>query len=226
MRRSGVSSQGASARTHNFITMHKNIFATRDKEHRQTALIDAANAVFAERGFDAATTREIAERAGCAEGLIHRYFSGKRGLLLAILDDKAGQIADEFGATLRETDSVREEIEQIIVRDIEAKWEKRDFMRVSVSQAAIDPELGAAIRERVALRQVALIADRLRDHQVAGRIRLDVDIDAIASAIGGIGFATGFMYQIAFGAPREETLNIAKVAAAAIARGISPQQEE
>jgi len=206
--------------------MHRTTFATRDKEHRQTALIDAANAVFAERGFDAATTREIAERAGCAEGLIHRYFAGKRGLLLAILDDKASQVADEFGSNLPETDSLEEEIDQIIVHDIDIKWEKRDFMRVSVSRAAIDPDLGAAIRQRVAQRQVALIASRLRRHQDAGRIRPDVDVEAIASAISGLGFAAGFMYQIAFGAPREETLNIAKVAAAAIARGISSQQEE
>jgi AcrR family transcriptional regulator len=52
----------------------------RDKEKRQRSLIDAANAVFAEHGYDAATTRAVAERAGCSEGLIHRYFGGKRGL--------------------------------------------------------------------------------------------------------------------------------------------------
>ena len=36
----------------------------RDKQRRQRKLIDAANAVFAEHGYDAATTREVAERAG------------------------------------------------------------------------------------------------------------------------------------------------------------------
>ena len=206
--------------------MHKTVFAAKDKEQRQNALIDAANVVFAERGFDAATTREIAERAGCAEGLIHRYFAGKRGLLLAILDHKAKQIADDFGGTLRETDSVHEEIEQILVHDIDAKWEKRDFMRVSVSQAAIDPELGAAIWERMPRRQVALITARLRRHQEAGRIRRDVDVEAIASAISGLGFSAGFMYLVAFGADRDETLHIAKEAAAALARGIATHKEE
>ncbi len=200
-------------------------FAPRDKEQRQIALIEAANAVFAERGFDAATTREIAERAGCAEGLIHRYFAGKRGLLLAIMDHKTLATGTDFASELPLRDSVQEEIEQILLHDIDSKWEKRDFMRVSVSQAAIDPEFGEAVRERVQSRIVGAIAARLRVHQDAGRIRPDVDIDAIASAVSGLGFATGFMARIAFGEPRENCINSARAAAEAIALGIAPHNQ-
>ena len=38
------------------------------------------------RGYEATTNREIAARAGCAEGLIHRYFGGKSGLLFNIVE--------------------------------------------------------------------------------------------------------------------------------------------
>ena len=196
-------------------------FAPKDKELRRQALIHAANAVFAERGFDAATTREIAERAGCAEGLIHRYFSGKRGLLLAILDHRSPTIGPEFGAGLVDTDSVEEDIEQIVLHDIDAKWEKRDFMRVCVSQAAIDPELGAAIRDLIQRRQAAVIATRLQTHRGAGRIRSDVDIEAISNVLSGVGFSAGFMQRIAFGRTKDEVKHIAQEAARAIARGIS-----
>jgi AcrR family transcriptional regulator len=200
-------------------------FAPRDKEQRQIALIEAANAVFAERGFDAATTREIAERAGCAEGLIHRYFAGKRGLLLAILDYKTLATGNDFASELPLRDSVQEEIEQVLLHDIDSKWEKRDFMRVCVSQAAIDPELGEAVRERVQSRIVDAIAARLRAHQDAGRIRPEVDTDALASAISGLGFASGFMARIAFGDSHDKVAATAREAAAAIARGISTQQQ-
>jgi AcrR family transcriptional regulator len=188
--------------------MHKTLFAARDKEQRRSALIEAANAVFAERGYDAATTREIAERAGCAEGLIHRYFNGKRGLLLAILDQRAVQV------------------ERILMHELDSKWERRDFMRVCISQAAIDPETGAAIRERVVDRQVAVIAAKLQAHQNAGRIRPEVDIYAMARTISGIGFATGFMLRVAFGASREEAERIVQGAAGALANGISTEPEE
>jgi AcrR family transcriptional regulator len=200
-------------------------FAPKDKEQRQLALIDAANAVFAERGFDNATTREIAERAGCAEGLIHRYFAGKRGLLLAILQHKGRQVSSEWSALLPDRDSVQEEIEAILLQDIElkARSERSNFNRICVSQASIDPEIGAAVRDGVRAALVEFIADKLRRHQTAGRIRQDVDVEALSYAISGLGFATGFMYVVAFGGARKDAEHIASVAAAAFAHGISPE---
>lgn len=199
-------------------------FAPKDKEQRQLALIDAANAVFAERGYDAATTREIAERAGCAEGLIHRYFAGKRGLLLAIMQHKGEQVSSEWGQNLPDCDSVQGEIAQLLLYDIESKVERRNFLRIYVSQASIDPEMGAVVRDGVRAHQVELIAAKLQKHQGAGRIRSDVDIDAISNAISGLGFATGFMYIVAFGGARKDAEHIAREAASAIARGISPTE--
>ena len=198
-------------------------FAPKDKEQRQLALIDAANAVFAERGYDVATTREIAERAGCAEGLIHRYFAGKRGLLLAILQHKGEQVSSELAGHLPDCDSVQQEIEQIILYDIEVKSERSNFMRICMSQASIDPEIGAAVRDGVRARQVEFITAKLQRHRDAGRIRTDVDIDALAYIIGGLGFATGFMYVVAFGGARKDAEHIARQAAATIARGIAPE---
>ncbi len=196
-------------------------FLPRDKEQRQGALIDAANAVFAERGYDAATTREIAERAGCAEGLIHRYFAGKRGLLLAILQHKGLQVREEYGATLPDRDSVHEEIEQLLLHDVKGKLERQNFMRICVSQAAIDQEIAAAVRDGIQAAQVEFITARLKQHQKAGRIRPDVDIDAIGQAISGLGFSIGFTYCVAFGRSLADAEEIIRESACAIARGIS-----
>ncbi|MCW2830558.1 MAG: HTH-type transcriptional repressor [Aeromicrobium sp.] len=44
-------------------------------------LVEAARALFAERGYGGATTRLIAERAGVSEDLIFRYYRSKSGLL-------------------------------------------------------------------------------------------------------------------------------------------------
>lgn len=200
-------------------------FAPKDKEQRQLALIEAANTVFAERGYEAATTREIAERAGCAEGLIHRYFAGKRGLLLAILEQKGQHLADSYCENVPEKDTVAEEIETILLYELDSKWEKRDFMRISVAEAAIAPEVGAAVRDGIQARQVEFITGRLRRHQAAGRIRPDVDVDAIAFTISGIGFSAGFMNRVAFARGRKETEHIVRQAAAALARGISTEKE-
>lgn len=198
---------------------------TRDKERRQQTLIDAANAVFAEHGYDCATTREIAQRAGCSEGLIHRYFAGKRGLLLAILQSKAAHVVEDFAAALPDKPTVQEEIESLLLYHLESMWERRDFMRVAVSQASIDAEIGKAIGDGINQPRVDLMAAKLRRHQDAGRIRPDVNVDSIAHSIAGLGFAEGFVYQACFGGDRETARRNMIDTAAAISRGITTEKD-
>ena len=52
----------------------------RSRDEVQALIVAAARALFAERGYAGATTREIAERAGTSEVLIFRYFGNKAGL--------------------------------------------------------------------------------------------------------------------------------------------------
>jgi AcrR family transcriptional regulator len=56
-------------------------------------ILRAAKEVIADRGIANATTRAIAERAGCAEGSIYRHFSGKQALMLEVVK---GRFPDFF----------------------------------------------------------------------------------------------------------------------------------
>lgn len=56
----------------------------------QELLLTAAQELFAERGYDRVTTREIAERAGVDATLIARYFGSKPGLYLAAIRAEVG----------------------------------------------------------------------------------------------------------------------------------------
>ena len=53
---------------------------------RPAQILDAAERVFNRRGYDRATTREIAAEAGVAEGTLYNYFGSKRAILLALID--------------------------------------------------------------------------------------------------------------------------------------------
>lgn len=50
-------------------------------------LLEAARAEFGERGIEAATTRGIAERAGCNEVTLFRHFESKQKLLAAVVQE-------------------------------------------------------------------------------------------------------------------------------------------
>lgn len=49
-------------------------------------LLDAARVEFTERGFDGATVRAIAERAGVDPAMVNHWFGGKESLFVAAID--------------------------------------------------------------------------------------------------------------------------------------------
>jgi AcrR family transcriptional regulator len=51
---------------------------------RRQQLLESALAVFAEKGFEAATTKEIAQRVGIKQGLLYFYFESKVALFFAV----------------------------------------------------------------------------------------------------------------------------------------------
>jgi AcrR family transcriptional regulator len=62
----------------------------RDAQGTRAALLSAAAELFAERGYDHATVRDIGERAGVDAAMIARYFGGKAQLYIAVLHEEMG----------------------------------------------------------------------------------------------------------------------------------------
>ncbi len=58
-------------------------------------IIESAISLFADLGYEKATTKELAARAGVSEGLIYRYFAGKRELLFAALGAEQAKTGNE-----------------------------------------------------------------------------------------------------------------------------------
>ncbi|GAA2653313.1 TetR/AcrR family transcriptional regulator [Streptomyces lunalinharesii] len=52
----------------------------RDAQGTRRLLLDAASQLFAERGYERATVRDIASRAGVNQALLFRYFGSKKAL--------------------------------------------------------------------------------------------------------------------------------------------------
>lgn len=59
-------------------------------------LIAAGYAILAEKGIEAATVKEIADRAGVSQGLFHYYFKSKDELLLAVLYEAGARFAQQL----------------------------------------------------------------------------------------------------------------------------------
>ncbi|HEX4557902.1 MAG TPA: TetR family transcriptional regulator [Mycobacterium sp.] len=73
----------------------------RDAAASRDRLLKAAGELFADRGYDRTTARDIGERAGVDPTMIARYFGGKAQLYIAVL--RAQEQSDHF-ADLLEVD--------------------------------------------------------------------------------------------------------------------------
>ena len=61
-------------------------FSRLDPEQRREQILDAANALFAERGYEEVSVEDIASSAGVARGLVHHYFGGRKQVYIALLE--------------------------------------------------------------------------------------------------------------------------------------------
>jgi TetR/AcrR family transcriptional regulator, regulator of cefoperazone and chloramphenicol sensitivity len=85
-------------------------------QRTRAALLEAAGNVFAEKGFDRATGKEICERAGANVAAINYYFGGIEGLYAAVLRLAHGRIVsvDRLQAVVAHEPDARSQLEAIL----------------------------------------------------------------------------------------------------------------
>jgi AcrR family transcriptional regulator len=77
--------------------------------NRQASLIMVAASLFAAKGFNGTTTKEIAKAAGVSEALVFKYFPTKRTLYAAILTEKVtvNELLEAVEAAVKKQDDYR-----------------------------------------------------------------------------------------------------------------------
>src|SRR5262245_10453147 len=65
-------------------TVNRKAATKMTSEDRRAAIIRAVRRVFAEKGFDGTTTRELAAAAGVSEALLFKHFPNKEALYSAM----------------------------------------------------------------------------------------------------------------------------------------------
>ena len=66
----------------------------KDKIDKKDHILDVAEKVFSDKGFDGASTRLISSEAGVNMAMLNYYFGSKEGLFLAIFDRKISSFQD------------------------------------------------------------------------------------------------------------------------------------
>jgi len=144
-------------------------------ELSRLSLLDAARAVYRERGYEAASVAEIAKRAGRAHGTFYLYFDNKRDVYSALLAGFGDQSTARFEALALEAD--RATAFRALQGLLTTFQHDRDLWELLEEMASHDD---AATRLRSRLR--AVLSGRIRASltliPAAGSSGLDLDVTA------------------------------------------------
>ena len=99
-------------------------------------ILEAADELFGQVGYDAATTREIAERSQVNKALIHYHFKNKEGLLACVLDHYYEKLAETLQSALSWEKSLRERMLVLLDSYVDFLSENRNFNRIVQREAS------------------------------------------------------------------------------------------
>jgi AcrR family transcriptional regulator len=111
-----------------------------NKEIRQAELLDTAGEVFREKGYQMASTAEIAERAGVVEGTIYRYFASKHELLNKVVERAYEESIADFATHLEGITGTWNQLRYLIWRHLKTIYEDPAIARLVQYEVKTDPE--------------------------------------------------------------------------------------
>lgn len=146
---------------------------TSDSDETRQGILEAADALFGERGFDATSTRDIAERSGVNKALIHYHFGSKDELLEAVLERYYGRLGAALAEALTRREGLRHQVEDLLDAYADFLGEHHTFTRIVQREVASGRHV-----ERIAERTLPMF--RLGVDWLGGAVRRPPkDLDAV-----------------------------------------------
>jgi AcrR family transcriptional regulator len=151
-------------------------------QRRREEILAAAAQVFADKGYDSTTTRDIAEAVDIGESTLYNYFQNKRDIFLAIIDSKRVEM-DEFLGRINPVKD-RQGLVQLIDQAINFWLSRVYFTRTLIGEAWRDPEIFTVFQQRLD-RLFNLVKGYLDRHVEDGHFR-PIQTDLTARMILGM----------------------------------------
>ena len=143
------------------------------------AILAAAVDRFGRDGYRATSVADIARDAGVGGTVAYAYFPNKHALFMAALDEDAAAVMEEGLYSLFPAAGAHEWRTTLIYTLVEAVQRHPLARRVL---AGLEPDATDRVLDLPALAELRkALSQRLREDQLAGRVRDDIDPDAIGN---------------------------------------------
>ena len=119
-------------------------------EGRRGEILDAALSVFAEKGYEAGTMRDIASRVGVTEPALYRHYAGKEALLVDLISMAGERITGEAERRLGEVqpETLRESLTNLLHMRRQDASGTKNIMHTLMNAAPHNESLRDTFREK------------------------------------------------------------------------------
>jgi len=156
---------------------------------KQKRIIQAAIQIFAEKGFSATSTNEIARKAGVAEGTIFRHYKTKKDLLITIIEPVIQNILAPF--IVQDLDKVLDQEYTNFEDFLRAVEQNRkqflennlSLIKIILQEIPFHPELKELFKQYVTPEPLAKLDALIKHFQEKGEI-IDLPTYSVIRLIG------------------------------------------
>lgn len=120
-----------------------------EEKNTGQAILKAAEELFLEQGFEQTTTKQIAQRAGCNQALLHYYYRTKDNLFVQIFEEKAKFIATHFLDIDLTAQTLEERISQMVELHFELFRKNPRLVPFLLKEVLSDPVRVAPILDKI-----------------------------------------------------------------------------
>lgn len=153
------------------------------KVRTRQKVLDAARTLFAERGYEPATIRDIAKGAGMSTGAVFANFQDKAELFEAVLSEDLAGLAETLKTAAAAETSLRPRLMAALTAGYHGSLEQLPLVQAVVARSWFQP-VAAEMRTRTAIMPlVVVICDVLQGGIREGELRQDADVRLLSELI-------------------------------------------
>lgn len=153
------------------------------KVRTRQKVLDAARQLFAERGYEPATIRDIAKGAGMSTGAVFANFQDKAELFEAVLATDMVKLAETMKAAAAAGGSTRARLLSALDAGYHASLEQLPLVQAVIARSWFQP-VAAEMRTRDAIKPIlSVVTDALQAGVGEGELRQDADVRLLAELV-------------------------------------------
>ena len=144
-------------------------------QDRRNSIVEAARTVFAAKGFDGTAISDIAKEAGTSDGLIYRYFNGKRELLEAVLNDFYGELLEDVQEAVDAAPGFAAKLRTLVEHHVAVFARDTGLCRLFITEVRNFETYVGSDSQALNRRYTALLAPILQTGMAEGAVSAQID---------------------------------------------------